>query len=304
MEEKTDIVKKVADMIPSVDESIFNTFLDTSTFDQTWRAAQLLAKTDLLPAHFKNKPENCFLAFTMARQVGANPFTFMQKTYVIGGKLGMEAQLIISLVNSRGPFTGPIQWRMKGDFSEKGNKKEWSCTAYATHKLTGEICEATVSWAMVEAEGWSKKAGSKWLTMPEIMFRYRSASFLASLYCPEVKFGMPTAEELEDIDGQPKPEKQQAVSPLEERLRKKVESTQSDPVVPEQKTPEPTTPDPELAELDSFTQKPEPKAAVQVEERYVCRECDWLGAKLGGLTGNLCPACGSDKIIDRWKKTQ
>ena len=81
-------------------------------------------------------------------------------------------------------------------------------TAFATHKKTNQICEATVTWDMVVAEGWNldktmKSGGvqkSKWNTMPDVMFTYRSATFFARFYCPEVLLGMQTKEELYDID--------------------------------------------------------------------------------------------------------
>jgi hypothetical protein len=59
---------------------------------------------------------------------------------------------------------------------------------------------------MAEAEGWTKKAGSKWLTMPDQMFAYRSAAWLIRRVCPEVVMGMMTAEEcaeLSPIDDRP-----------------------------------------------------------------------------------------------------
>jgi len=168
-------------------------YLDTAMFDQAWRAARLMASTKMVPVHFQGHPEDCFVAIELAQRLDVDPFMLMQNTYVVGQKPGMEAKLVIALVNSRGPFRGPIQW----DFN--GSGKDKSCTAYAVHKATNQRCEATVDWRMVEAEGWSKKAGSKWLTMPDQMFMYRSAAFLARLYCPEVLMGMQTVDELRDI---------------------------------------------------------------------------------------------------------
>jgi hypothetical protein len=52
---------------------------------------------------------------------------------------------------------------------------------------------------MVEAEGWNKKPGSKWLTMPEQMFLYRAGAFLVRVYAPEIAMGLPTIEELRDV---------------------------------------------------------------------------------------------------------
>ena len=175
------------------DDSSFAMLLDSDKFSHLQRVAGMYANSSLVPTHYQNNMPNCAIAMQMAMRLNVDPFMFMQKTYIIQGKLGMEAQLAIALVNSRGPFTGPIQYKMEGDGRNR------SCTAYATHKVTGEVCSATVPWAMVEAEGWSKKSGSKWQTMPDMMFWYRAATFLARLYCPEVLMGMATTDELEDI---------------------------------------------------------------------------------------------------------
>lgn len=178
------------------DDSEFSTLLDTARFNQTWRVAKLFAASKLVPVHFQGQPESVFVMLQMAFRLQIDPMMTLQNTYMVHGRPGMESKLIIALVNSRGPFTGPIQWRMEGQGS--GRK----CTAYATHKATGAVCEATVTWEMVEAEGWSKKDGSKWKTMPDLMFRYRSAAFLARLYCPEVIMGMASVDELDDIGKQ------------------------------------------------------------------------------------------------------
>jgi hypothetical protein len=52
---------------------------------------------------------------------------------------------------------------------------------------------------MAKAEGWIDKDGSKWKTMPELMLRYRSATFFGRLYAPELLMGMRTTEEADDI---------------------------------------------------------------------------------------------------------
>ncbi len=314
MADDKQLAKSEPTQIVSVDESTYSAFLDSATFNQTWRAATLLSKSDLVPAHYKNKPENCFLAFTAARRVNADPFVFMQKTFVIGGKLGMESQYMIAMVNTKGPFTGPIQWKL-----EKQGDRIVSCTAYATHKITGEKCEATVSWKMVEAEGWSKKSGSKWLTLPELMFKYRSAAFLARLYCPEVLFGMRPADELEDINDQPRPEKKLPESDLNERLTRKVESTVKEPEKKSEPTPEPDIEaeiaeakaeesemcheDAQIAPESTNAAPPVPQAGSGFEpsERYYCNACGNVFPTPQGAKQNLCRHCLSDDIVDRMK---
>ncbi len=185
---------KVADTELVVhDTGEFAMLFDSARFNQAQRVAKLFANSTMVPAHFRGKPADVFVALHLATRMSLDPFMVMSKAYPIQGRIGLEAQLIIALVNARGPFRGPIQWRFEGE------GKTRKCTAYATYDKTGELCEMPVDWAMVEAEGWSKKPGSKWLTMPEMMFRYRSATFLARLYCPEVILGLSTVDEIEDM---------------------------------------------------------------------------------------------------------
>ena len=176
------------------DDGEFSCYLDTAKFNQLQRAAALLASTEIVPERYRNKAADCFVAMQMAIRIKSDPLMFMQNTYVVQGRPGMEGKYVIALMNARGPFKGPVQWRMEGTGDNR------SCTAYATHKITNEKCEATVTWEMATKEGWTTKKGSKWLTMPDQMFKYRSASFLANLYCPEVKMGMLTVEEIIDIE--------------------------------------------------------------------------------------------------------
>lgn len=173
--------------IPVNDNMLFN----IEQFDHLWRVAKLFAASDLVPEQYKGKTENCMIVLQMAHRLNVDTMMFMQNTYVVYGKPGMEAKLVIALVNSRGPFAGPIQWKFQGE----GDKR--SCTAYATHKATNEVCRATVDWAMVKGEGWDKN--QKWKTMTDLMFQYRSATFLARLYCPECIMGMKTVDELYDV---------------------------------------------------------------------------------------------------------
>ena len=185
--EKTDIRH-----LPPIDQNT-NMLYHPQLLEHLWRVSRYFANSDMVPTQFRGNPYNCMIALQMARRLNVDEMMFMQNTYVVHGRPGMEAKLVIALINSRGPFKGPVQWRFEGEGPTR------SCTAYATHAQTDELCEATVDWKMVEAEGWSKKDGSKWKTIPDLMFRYRSASFLANLYCPEVKMGMMTVDEIIEL---------------------------------------------------------------------------------------------------------
>lgn len=171
--------------------------LNTAIFDHMQRVCKVYAASDVVPKQFQGNIANCMIAFELAHRMKTNAFMLMQSMYVVAGKPGLEAKLVIALVNMRGPFRGPIQYKFDRD--PKG--LSMACTAFATHKASGERCEVTVTWDIVEKEGWAKKPGSKWQTMRDQMFMYRAAAWLARAYCPEVIMGMHTSDELEDTYG-------------------------------------------------------------------------------------------------------
>lgn len=185
---------KVASLPKAVvhDEGLFFNLMDTSRFEHLQRVSKVFANSALVPEHFRGKEADCFIAVEMAMRLKLHPFNLMQSLYVVHGKPGIEAKMAIALVNSSGIFEAPLQWEFKGE----GMDREVVCRA--THAKSRQLCEARVSMAMAKAEGWIDKSGSKWKTLPDLMLQYRSASFFARLYCPEVIFGMQTTDELHD----------------------------------------------------------------------------------------------------------
>jgi len=167
--------------------------MQPDAFAQMQRVAKVYADSDMVPQHFRGKPGNVIIAMNLAQRLGVDLFMIMQSLYVVHGRPGLEAKLVIAMVNQRGPFTGPIQWEMVKD--KTGKTVE--CTAFATHKITGERCAVTIDWPTVVGEGWDKNP--KWNTMRDQMFRYRTAAWLKNAYCPEVTLGLGTAEEMEDV---------------------------------------------------------------------------------------------------------
>jgi hypothetical protein len=165
---------------------------------------RMYAKSDLVPDHYKNNPSNCAIAAQMAMRCKVDVFLFMQASYIVHGKCGIEGKLVIAMINASGQIKGRIRWKFEGE------GKSRKCTAYVVDAFSGETLEQTVTWDMVEAEGWhleKKSQKSKWMTLPEMMFKYRSATFLARTSFPDVIMGMHTVDELEDIEETPPPRK-------------------------------------------------------------------------------------------------
>ena len=173
-------------------EELSITTAETAAFELVQRQAKMLASSTLVPKEFQGNMANCAIGLNIAKRLGADPFMVLQNIDVIHGRPSFRATFLIAMVNASGRFS-PIKFKLEGEAADR------TCYAYATDKASGETVEGpVVSMAMAKAEGWSTKSGSKWLTMPELMLRYRSAAFFARLYAPDITLGMQTAEEVED----------------------------------------------------------------------------------------------------------
>jgi len=207
-------------------------FENADTFALLQRAAKMLSNSTLVPAQYRcvkeikeygkvvrteenpNAVANCVIALNIARRMRADELMVMQNLYVVEGRPSWSSQWVIAAVNTCGKFS-PLRYEITDlgtedmeytvvdwEQGKKVTRKERvkmsniQCIAWAIEKATGERLEGPpVDMAMAVAEGWYGKNGSKWQTMPQMMLRYRSASFFGKLYAPELLMGLPTAEE-------------------------------------------------------------------------------------------------------------
>lgn len=182
--------------------AVASAFSSIAAFENAQRMANALARSDLVPQQFRNSLANCLIALEMAQRIGASPLAVMQNLNVIHGRPSWGAQFVIAALNSCGLFS-PLRFKVAGE----GNAMK--CHVEAVELATGEVLAGpTVSMAMAEREGWlndkPRRDGqgsmtSKWKTMPDVMIRYRAATYFGRLYAPHVLMGMRTADELQDI---------------------------------------------------------------------------------------------------------
>lgn len=168
------------------------------------RKATALASSTLVPEQYRQNVPNVLIALEIAGRLGASPMLIMQNLHVIGGRPSWSASFLVATVNQCGRFT-PLRYETRGDDPRDPSFK---CRAYAEDKASGERCEGEwIDWPMVDGEGWSKKSGSKWRTMPGQMFRYRAAAFWTRVFAPEVSMGITTDDEAADIAPEREPVK-------------------------------------------------------------------------------------------------
>ena len=162
------------------------------TFETQQRMAQMYSTSTIVPDTYKNNIGNCVIAIDMAHRMQASPLMVMQNLYIVHGNPSWASKFLISCVNSCGRFS-PLRYEFDG--SDK-------CRAYAYERSDKEHKEPLygdwITMEMANKEGWTKKAGSKWATMPGQMLRYRAAAFWQRVYAPEISMGFLTKEEMED----------------------------------------------------------------------------------------------------------
>ena len=168
---------------------------ENAAFEMLQRQSKMFASSSLVPKDFQSNVANCAIGINIAKRLGADPFMVLQNIDIIHGRPSFRATFLIAMVNASGRFE-PLQFEMGGD----EGKPTRSCIAWTKSKADGAKLEGPkITLDMAKAEGWSTKAGSKWITMPELMLRYRAAAFFARLYAPDITLGMMTAEEARDI---------------------------------------------------------------------------------------------------------
>jgi len=181
---------------PPASSRAISAFSGDAAYTAALRGAKALAASTLVPVAYQNNPPNCMIAMELASRIGASVFAVMQSLDIIHGRPAWRATFLIATVNTGGRFT-PLRFRWQG----KEGTEAWGCRAVAKDRESGEECLGSlITIGLAAREGWTKKQGSKWLTMPEQMLMYRAAAFWTRVYAPELSLGMHTAEELRDSD--------------------------------------------------------------------------------------------------------
>ena len=171
---------------------------ETKKFEVLQRKAKMLVSSTIVPETYRGNIGNCIIALEMAERMGTPPLMVMQNLYVVHGNPAWSSKYLIGTINASKRFS-PLRYEFKG---EEG-KPDYGCRCYAYEAADKEHKEPLygdwITLDMANKEGWTKKAGSKWLSMPNQMLRYRAAAFWQRVYCPEISMGLLTAEEAEDI---------------------------------------------------------------------------------------------------------
>jgi hypothetical protein len=164
--------------------------LALATFDDAFRFAAMVAKSDFAPKDFRGKPESCLLAIQHGSEIGLSPMQSLQNIACINGRPAIwgDAALALCLAS---PVCDGIHELIEGD----GDNMTAVCQTSRKGKDANVVGRFSVADAK-RAGLWGKSG--PWTQYPKRMLQLRARGFALRDAFPDVLKGLVTAEEAQD----------------------------------------------------------------------------------------------------------
>lgn len=183
--------------LPSIGEMLF----DDAKFERMNQLANLMASGKCaVPKHLQNNPGDCFAIIVQAAQWRMNPFVVVQKTHIVNGALGYEAQLINAVITSMNVTKDRFRYEYVGDWdayrkSGFAKAKEVGCGVNVGATLQGET---EIRWMPfpLYMESVITRNSPLWSTNPQQQLGYLAVKYWVRLYAPDAILGVYSDDEL------------------------------------------------------------------------------------------------------------
>lgn len=194
--------------------SASNAVFNVQALGQLTAFADLMAQSAVtVPKHLAGKPADCMAIVMQAMQWGMNPYAVAQKTHLVNGVLGYEAQLVNAVISSSNAIQGRFHYEYGGDWEkiagQKDGRDELGLFIRVGAVLRGE---ADITWGEpIYLADITTRNSPLWKTAPKQQIAYLAVKYWARLYCPEVILGVYSPDEVE-----PRAEKE--INPAPQRV--------------------------------------------------------------------------------------
>ncbi len=170
--------------------AVVDAFTNMSAFENGQRICKMLSQSRLIPQSYQNNLPDCMVALEMANRTNTSPLIVMQNLNVIHGRPSWSAKYVAAALTASKVDSLSYQIVQSGTVEIDGKAvPNLECRAVVIDRRSKtEVVGPAVSIKMAVAEGWTRN--SKWLTMPELMLRYRAVTFLANTSYPDVLLGI------------------------------------------------------------------------------------------------------------------
>lgn len=176
-----------------------NLVLDPMAMQNMVSFAEFMSKATItVPKHLQGQPGDCLAVTMQAMQWDMNPFAVAQKTHIVNGNLGYEAQLINAVIISKAPIVGRPDYEWYGDWSKVDGK---TCKAHDIGVRTWVTIKGDSSPRVLDvsfAQVGTVRNSPLWVNDPKQQIAYLATKKLARLHFPDVILGVYTEDELLD----------------------------------------------------------------------------------------------------------
>jgi len=189
----------VADQTPNT-ISASNAVFNVQALSQLTAFAELMAQSAVtVPKHLAGKPADCMAIVMQAMQWGMNPYAVAQKTHLVNGVLGYEAQLVNAVISSSSAIVGRFHYEYGGDWEKIAGKKDGR-DELGLFVRVGAVLrgETEITWGEnIYLADITTRNSPLWKTAPKQQIAYLAVKYWARLYCPEVILGVYSPDEVE-----------------------------------------------------------------------------------------------------------
>ena len=172
---------------------------DPATLANMQRMAEAMATARItVPKHLAGSPGDCLAIVMQAAQWQMNPFAVAQKTHVVNGALGYEAQLVNAVVSASSLLASRIQYAFEGDWKGCNGKADKSDerAVVVSAILTGEHQPRALRVSMAQVG--EVRNSPLWVADPRQQLAYLATKRWARLHAPDVMLGVYSVDELQD----------------------------------------------------------------------------------------------------------
>ncbi|WP_281545863.1 RecT family recombinase [Grimontia sp. SpTr1] len=164
------------------------------------RFAELMAQgKTTVPAHLRGSVGDCLAVTLQAMQWRMNPHAVAQKTHLVNGTLGYEAQLVNAVINTMAPTKDRLHYEWFGDWDkyihaglQKKDEDGLGVRVWATLKGETEPRQLEILLKPITVRN-----SPNWKSDPRQQIAYLAVKRWSRLYCPDVILGVYTPDELD-----------------------------------------------------------------------------------------------------------
>lgn len=216
MNAPTELSNVVHMTTPPAQQNVSSTalMLDNASMDKMMRLADFMASgKSALPAHLRGSPGDCLAVVMQACQWNLNPFAVAQKTHIVNGVLGYEAQLVAAVINTSKVVIDRFNFEWFGDWKKvigkfaikKGDKGEYRVPGW---QLSDEEGLGIRVWATLRGETEPRvlelllaqarvRNSTLWADDPKQQLAYLAQKRWARLYASDVILGVYSPDEFD-----------------------------------------------------------------------------------------------------------